>query len=88
MDGNKAVAVYLIQSDYRLVRSDGTSVVYTHFIDGRSLHISQYTPEAPAAIIAPVAEPEEATVVDIPVDNENAGVTPEAEVSSATDTAP
>lgn len=88
VDGNKAVAVYLIQSDYRLVRSDGTSVVYTHFIDGRSLHISQYTPGAPAAIIAPVAEPEEATVVDIPVDNENAGVTPEAEVSSTTDTAP
>ncbi|MFJ7316180.1 Vps62-related protein [Pseudomonas sp. NPDC098747] len=88
VESNKAVAVYLIQSDYRLVRSDGTSVVYTHFTDGRSLHISQYAPVAPAAIVAQAAEPEEAAVVEIPaVNNENADA-PEVNVSSATDTAP
>lgn len=90
VDSNKAVAVYLIQSDYRLARSNGSTVTNTFsYTDGRSLHISQYTLEAPAAIIAPVAEPEEAAVVEIPtVDNESTAVEPDADVSSVTDTAP
>jgi hypothetical protein len=51
---NKAVALYQLQSDYRLWRENGTQVVsdlsYTH---GDSLHLSEYPPAKECATIVP-----------------------------------
>lgn len=90
VDKNRSVAAYLAQSDYRLVRADGTSVTEVFsYTDGSSLHISQYSPTEPEIVV--VAEPE---AVDEPVvqpsvqENEISIPLPEPDQSAATDSAP
>ena len=94
VDKHKSVAVYLIQSDYKLLRSDGTSVTSGFsYTDGGSLHISQYTPVEPEVLVVsapePEPEPEVALATDTPLaENEIIAPRPEPELPSATDTAP
>lgn len=90
VDSHKAVAVYLIQSDYSLVRADGTPVTTTFsYTDGRSLHISQYTPGAPASNVAVAPEARVPEVADIPeMDNDSATPLAETALEEVTDTAP
>ncbi|UHC84472.1 hypothetical protein LS633_11935 [Pseudomonas sp. NIBR-H-19] len=90
VDSHKAVAVYLIQSDYSLVRADGTPVTTTFsYTDGRSLHISQYTPGTPASTVAAAPEAQVPEVADIhETDNDSATPLAETALEEVTDTAP
>lgn len=52
----KAVALYQLQSDYRLFREDGTQVVSDlSYTDGESLHLSEYPPEKACEASVPPA---------------------------------
>ena len=90
VDGGKSVAAYLIQSDYRLLRADGTAVANRFsYTAGSSLHISQYTSEVPENIV-PATQP---VATETPVDIAEMEQTPtpastEQDVVSATDSAP
>ncbi|MFJ2467052.1 Vps62-related protein [Pseudomonas sp. NPDC087615] len=90
VDKQKSVAIYLIQSDYRLLRTDGTPVTSGFsYTDGNSLHISQYVPEKPEVIVVPEQEPEAEMTIDTQATNdEPAAPLPEPELPTATDTAP
>lgn len=90
VDKNRSVAVYLKQSDYRLLRADGWPVTGSFsYTDGSSLHISQYTPEEPEVIVAPVEEPDVELVTQTPaVIDEVIAPLPEPDLPSLTDTAP
>ncbi|WP_456022786.1 Vps62-related protein [Pseudomonas protegens] len=90
VDGGRSVAAYLIQSDYRLLRADGTGVTNSFsYTDGSSLHISQHTPEA-LEIVVPAAQPVESeTSIDNPEEEPAVIPTPtEPEAVGVTDTAP
>lgn len=98
VDKNRSVAAYLMQSEYRLLRADGTSVTNTFsYTDGSSLHISQHAPTEPEAVILPAPEP---VVVAAPepvveliaqaplADDEVSAAPVVPELPAATDTAP
>ncbi|MGB8920057.1 MAG: Vps62-related protein [Pseudomonas sp.] len=84
---NRTVAVYLIQSDYRLLRADGTPVTDSFsYTDGNSLHITEYTPEEPETITpslqtmaAPVTPPITETAKPV------TAVQPEPPIATVTD---
>jgi hypothetical protein len=89
VDGNRSVAAYLIQSDYRLLRTDGTPVANSFsYTDGSSLHISQYAAQAP--IVVPAVQPVDSeTTVDIPEPEQTlTPALPEQETAGVTDTVP
>jgi hypothetical protein len=90
VDKNRSVAAYLVQSDYRLVRADGTPVMEGFsYTDGNSLHFSQYAPTEPG--IVAVAEPnpvEERTVQPSLTEDDTSIPLPEPDRSGATDSAP
>ncbi|WLH36014.1 Vps62-related protein [Pseudomonas sp. FP2196] len=90
VDKHKSVAVYLIQSDYKLLRADGTSVTSVFsYTDGGSLHISQYTPVEPEVAVVSVPEPAVELATETPVaDTEIIAPLSEPELPIAIDTAP
>ncbi|MBC8997478.1 Vps62-related protein [Pseudomonas sp. N40(2020)] len=90
VDKNRSVAVYLKQSDYRLMRADGTPVTGGFsYTDGASLHISQYTPAEPEVTVVAQQEPEVEMDTRTPgADNDVIASPPEPDLPSATDTAP
>ncbi|PKH84003.1 hypothetical protein CXF97_04950 [Pseudomonas sp. Choline-02u-1] len=90
VDKNRSVAAYLVQSDYRLVRADGTSVTDGFsYTDGNSLHISQYAATEPEIIVAPDTEAVEDQAVQPSLsENEISAPLPEPDPSAATDSAP
>lgn len=97
VDKNRSVAAYVAQSEYRLVRADGTTVTDSFsYTDGSSLHISQYLPTEPAIIVAPEPEPErvEAHTVQPSVSEDDVSAPlptseqPTSEQPTATDSAP
>ncbi len=90
VDKNRSVAAYLAQSEYRLVRADGTSVTEGfRYTDGSSLHISQYTPPEPEIVVLPETDPiEEGTVQPSLTEDEISTLLPEPDESAATDSAP
>ncbi|UST80177.1 Vps62-related protein [Pseudomonas siliginis] len=90
VDKNRSVAAYLAQSEYRLVRADGTAVTEGFsYTDGNSLHISQYAPTEPAIIVASEPEAvEDQTVLAPATEGEISTSLPEPEESAVTDSAP
>lgn len=89
---NKAVAAYQVQSEYRLLREDGTQLANSiSYTDGSSLHVTEYPPEKPSEVEA--VAPSETDVPAAPDDLElESSVTatplPAADLSTARDTAP
>lgn len=64
VESNTAVAVYLVQSDYRLLRENGTDVTSGFsYTDSVSLHISKYSARQEEVIASPVpaTDPSNAT---------------------------
>ncbi|MCW8276194.1 Vps62-related protein [Pseudomonas sp. PCH199] len=52
---NKVVAVYLMQSDYRLLREDGTQVATAiRYTDIDSLYLTEYPPEKDGEVLSPM----------------------------------
>lgn len=90
MARNSSMAVYLIQSDYSLLRADGTHVNDdVSYTDSNSLHISQYKPTEPEVIVVPASEPAVQASIDTPpANNEISAPLQEQDLSDATDTAP
>ncbi|WP_322845579.1 Vps62-related protein [Pseudomonas sp. B33.4] len=90
VDKNRSVAAYLVQSDYRLVRADSTSVTEGFsYTNGSSLHISQYAPAEAEVIVVPAPEPVvEPSAQTSVADDEISAALAEPELSLATDTAP
>lgn len=90
VDKNRSVAAYLMQSDYRLLRADGTSVTDAFsYTDGNSLHISQYAPIEPETVVVPASEPVvEPSAQTSVADDEISAALAEPELPAATDTAP
>jgi hypothetical protein len=90
VDKNRSVAAYLMQSDYRLLRADGTSVTDAFsYTDGNSLHISQYAPIEPETVVVPAPEPVvEPSAQTSVADDEISAALAETELPVATDTAP
>jgi len=90
VDPNRSVAAYLVQSDYRLVRADGTSVTEGFsYTDGSSLHISQYASPEPEIIVVPVSEAAEEQTVQAPLaEDEPSAPLPTPDQSATTDIAP
>lgn len=90
VDKNRSVAAYLVQSDYRLVRADSTTVTEGFsYTDGNSLHISQYTPSEPEIIVASESEAvEDQTVLASLTNDDISAPLPEPDESTATDSAP
>ncbi|WP_332765568.1 Vps62-related protein [Pseudomonas koreensis] len=87
---NSAMAVYLIQSDYRLLRADGTQIgSAVRYTDGKNLHFSVYTPPQPNATVLPAeAAHLESTTVDHEADNEVAALPASTELPVTTDSVP
>ena len=57
--GNRSVAVYLLQSDYSLLRADGTRVTSDiSYTDSNSLHFSEYMAPQPDSIIPRQEQPQ------------------------------
>jgi hypothetical protein len=57
--GNRSVAVYLLQSDYSLLRADGTRVTSDiSYTDSNSLHFSEYMAPQPNSIIPRQEQPQ------------------------------
>nr|WP_315445268.1 Vps62-related protein [uncultured Pseudomonas sp.] len=92
MAKNSSIGVYLMQSDYVLLRADGTHVTDdVSYTDGNSLHISQYTPTEPEVMVVPLVEPAVQAIIHTPsADNEVTAPLPEPEpdLPNATDTLP
>jgi hypothetical protein len=64
VEKNKSVVAYLMQSDYRLLREDGTQVASDiRYTDTDSLHFSEYPPEKNSEVLSPnpMTEPPVAT---------------------------
>jgi hypothetical protein len=88
VDKSRSVAAYLVQSDYTLVRADGTAVTEGFsYTDGSSLHISQYAPSETEIAVVPEPNPVEESIV-LPSENEISIPLPEPEQLTATDSAP
>ena len=67
---NMAVAAYLIQSEYRLLRQDGSQVSATvTFTNGDQVYMSEFPGAVPERIEAPVVEPASEVTGHDPVDN-------------------
>lgn len=90
VDGAKSVAAYLIQSDYRLLRADGTAVANRFsYTSGSSLHISQYTTETPETVVPAAQSGAAETTAEISEREQTlTPELPEQETVSATDSAP
>ncbi|WP_262140468.1 Vps62-related protein [Pseudomonas sp. Marseille-Q5117] len=90
VDKNRSVASYLVQSDYTLLRADGTSVTEGFsYTDGGSLHISQYAQAKPEIIAVSEPEPvEEQTVQSSLTQDEISAAQAMPDQPSATDSAP
>ncbi|RON83088.1 Vps62-related protein [Pseudomonas fluorescens] len=90
MAKNSSLAVYLMQSDYALLRADGTHVTSViSYTDANSLHFSTYTPQEPAAPAlsaeeAPAPDPVEASVTA----NEIPAAPVQTELPTTTNNAP
>lgn len=89
---NRTVAVYLIQSDYRLLRTDGTPVTRAFsYTNGSSLHICEYTPDE-SEILAPALQEIAAPIIPLITETVEpaqpvCAAQPESELPTATDSA-
>lgn len=88
--GNSSMAVYLTQSDYKLLRADGTQIgSVVSYTDGRNLHFSVYTPPQPNATDLPAeATHTQSATVDHEADNEVAALPASTELPVVTDSVP
>lgn len=87
---NSSVAVYVTQSDYKLLRADGTQIgSAVRYTDGQNLHFSVYTPPQPNATVLPAeAAHTQSTTVDHEAENEVAALPASTELPVTTDSAP
>jgi hypothetical protein len=90
MAQNSSMAVYLMQSQYTLLRADGTHVTgAVSYTDANSLHFSAYTLPVPDEPILPEEEPQAADAIDTSVADNAITQTPApTELPTATDNAP
>lgn len=88
--GNSSMAVYLTQSDYKLLRADGTQIgSVVSYTDGKNLHFSVYTPPQPNATVLPAeAAHMQSTTVEDETDNEAAALPTSTELPVTTDSVP
>jgi hypothetical protein len=87
---NSSMAVYLTQSDYKLLRADGTQIgSVVSYTDGKNLHFSVYTPPQPNATVLPAeAAHMQSTTVEDETDNEAAALPTSTELPVTTDSVP
>jgi hypothetical protein len=90
MAKNSSMAVYLMQSQYTLLRADGTHVTgAVSYTDANSLHFSAYTLPVPDEPILPEEEPQVPDAIDTSVADNAITQTPApTELPTATDNAP
>ncbi|WEL86736.1 hypothetical protein P0D90_23430 [Pseudomonas sp. CBSPCBW29] len=75
---NKAVAAYVIQSEYRLLREDGSQVTGTvaTYTNGDNVYVSEYPASEPERIDEPPAERPLKQAVELPLAEPSLEITP------------